>query len=88
MKTDIELQIKNWENSKMMYENEEITLKQSITTMEIKRKRMDSDYTFSPRLDSYYKRLDSLYEQLHTLPAKINKCIDHISTLKMCKTWN
>lgn len=88
MKTDIELQIKNWEAKKSKYEQKDVKLRQSISTMESERSKMDRDYAFTPVLDKYYKRLDILYKQLHTLSAKINKCTDHISTLKMCQSWN
>lgn len=88
MKTDIELQIENWEKKKSTYENKDIKLKQSIATMESERSKMDSDYAFTPVLENYYKRLDSLYRQLHTLSAKINKCNSYLSTLRMCQSWN
>lgn len=88
MKTDIELQIEKWEKKKSKYEQKDITLKQSVATMESKRSKMDSDYAFSPVLNNYYKRLDGLYKQLHTLSAKINKCNSYLSTLRMCQSWS
>lgn len=87
MKTDIELQIENWEKKKFKYEQKDVKLKQSIATMESKRSKMDCDYAFTPVLDNYYKRLDSLYTQLHTLSAKINKCNSYLTTLRMCQSF-
>lgn len=87
MKTDIEMQIENWEEKKSKYEQKDVTLRQSIATMESKRSKMDSDYAFSPLLNNYYKKLDGLYKQLHTLSAKINKCNSYLSTLRILENF-
>lgn len=88
MKTDIELQIENWEEKKSKYERKDVTLRHRIATMENDRSRMDTVYAFKPELGKFYKRLDSLYKQLYTLSAKINKCNSYLSTLRMCQSWS
>lgn len=85
---NISEQIDTWQEKLAYYESKESALKQRITDAESKRESVNRLPVGSPKVDKFYKHLNSLYTQLATLPAKISRCRDNISTLKCELQWN
>ena len=81
-------QIDKWTEKLAYYESKESSLKQRITDVESKRESVNRLPVGSPKVDKFYKHLNSLYTQLATLPAKISRRRDNISTLKCELQWN
>ena len=75
-------QIDSWTKKLAYYESKELSLKQRIADAESHRDSVNRLKVGDPRIDMFYKQLNSLYTQLATLPAKISRCRDNISTLK------
>lgn len=85
---NISEQIDKWTEKLAYYESKESALKQRITDAEGKRESVNRLKVGDPRVDKFYRQLNSLYTQLATLPAKISRCRDNISTLKCELQWN
>lgn len=85
---NISEQIITWTSRQMYYEGKELVLKRRIIEEESKRESINRLPVGSPKVDKFYKHLNSLYTQLATLPAKISRCRDNISTLKCELQWN
>ena len=79
---NISEQIDKWTTKLAYYESKESALKQRIADSESKRESVNRLPVGSPKVDRFYKQLNSLYTRLATLPAKISRCRDNISTLK------
>lgn len=82
MEYNIKEQIYTWQKKLSYYENKGTQLLSRITQLESQRKSIDALPVGHPTAERYYKQLDNLIEQRRTLPAKILKCKDYISTLK------
>lgn len=85
---NISEQIDTWQSKLAYYESKESSLKQRIAAAESERESVNSLPVGSPKVDEFYRYLNSLYTQLVTLPAKISRCHDNISTLKCELEWN
>lgn len=79
---NISEQIDTWQSKLAYYESKELSLKQRIADVESKRDSINRLKVGDPKVDRFYKYLNSLYTQLATLPAKIRRCRDNISTLQ------
>lgn len=79
---NISEQIDTWQKKLEYYESKELSLKQRIADAESKRDSVNRSKVGDPKVEKFYKHLNSLYTQLATLPAKISRCRDNISTLK------
>lgn len=82
MEYNIKEQIDTWTRKLHYYENKDTQLLSRITQLESQRKFIDALPVGSPMVDRYYRQMDNLIGQRRTLPSKILKCKDYISTLK------
>lgn len=79
---NISEQIDTWQKKLEHYESKELSLKQRIADAESRRDSVNRLKVGDPKVEKFYKHLNSLYTQLVTLPAKISRCRDNVSTLK------
>ena len=85
---NISEQIDKWTEKLAYYESKESILKQRIADAESNRESVNKLPVGSPKVDEFYKQLNGLYTQLFTLPSKISRCREYISTLKYELQWN